>query len=105
MQVTARSSTFRGAVAKLTRALREHRIRGVTTNIPFLLAVLSHPAFIAGAVTTRFIEQYPEVLKAPQEAQNRGEKLLRYLSNVAVNGPDPALGAVGAPPRISAYAS
>lgn len=95
VKVTARSSTYEGTLNKLTRALREHRIRGVSTNIPFLLKVLNHPVFRSGAVTTRFIETYPEVLQAPQDAQNRGEKVLRYLSNVAVNGPDPALGATG----------
>ena len=73
LQVTAHAHTFEDAVAKLTRALREHRIRGVSTNIAFLLNVLQHPAFRSGAVTTRFIEMYPEVLKARQEAQNRGE--------------------------------
>ena len=72
-QVTAHAHTFEDAVAKLTRALREHRIRGVSTNIAFLLNVLQHPAFRSGAVTTRFIEMYPDVLKARQEAQNRGE--------------------------------
>lgn len=51
-QVTARASTFDAALSKLIRALREHRIRGVSTNIPFLLNVLKHPAFTGGAVTT-----------------------------------------------------
>jgi pyruvate carboxylase len=63
--------------------------------------VLAHPAFRGGAVTTRFIELHPEVLVARRDAQNRGEKLLRYLSSVAVNGPEPALGATGPPPLIS----
>jgi pyruvate carboxylase len=97
VKVTARAASFDNAVAKLTRALREHRIRGVTTNIPFLLNMLRHPAFLRGAVTTRFIEEHPEVLRAQADTQNRGEKVLRYLSNVAVNGPDPALGATGTP--------
>lgn len=101
VKVTAHARDFSAAVAKLTRALREHRIRGVSTNIAFLLNVLRHPAFTSGAVTTRFIETYPEVLKAPQDAQNRGEKILRYLSTVAVNGPEPALGATGPAPTIS----
>ena len=75
-QVTAHASTFDDAVAKLTRALREHRIRGVATNIPFLLAVLRHHAFLAGPVTTRFIETYPEVLRAGglHAALNRGAR-------------------------------
>jgi len=102
VKVTARAAAFDDAVAKLTRALREHRIRGVSTNIPFLLNVLRHDAFLAGAVTTRFIEMYPEVLRAPQEAQNRGQKMLRYLSELAVNGPDPALGASGPHSAIAA---
>jgi pyruvate carboxylase len=104
VKVTARAKEFNDAVAKLTRALREHRIRGVTTNIPFLLNVLRHPAFVnsGGAVTTRFIEEHPEVLKAQEDTQNRGQKMLRYLSDLAVNGPDPALGATGPASNIAA---
>lgn len=102
VKVTARAHSFEGAIAKLIRALREHRIRGVSTNIAFLLNVLRHPAFVGGAVTTRFIEMYPEVLRAAADAQNRGEKMLRFLANMAVNGPEPSLGATGAPPTITA---
>lgn len=101
VKVTARAATFDAAVAKLTRALREHRIRGVSTNIAFLLNVLRHPAFVSGAVTTRFIEEYPEVLQAKRDVQNRGEKLLRFLSSLAVNGPEKSLGATGSAPLIS----
>lgn len=105
VKVTARAHSFEGAVAKLTRALREHRIRGVSTNIGFLLNVLRHPAFLSkdgNSVTTRFIEKYPEVLQARLDAQNRGSKLLRFLSEIAVNGPDPALGATGPASNIAA---
>jgi len=89
-QVTARAATFDAALAKLIRALREHRIRGVSTNIPFLLNVLRHHAFTGGAVTTRFIETYPEVLKASSDAQNRGEKMLRSAATHG-RGRSPAL--------------
>ena len=65
--------------------------------------MLAHPKFVAGTATTRFLEENPEVLSAKGEAQNRGEKLLRYLSSLAVNGPDPALGA--APGRPPSYQS
>ena len=102
VKVTAHAPTFEDARAKLMRALREHRIRGVSTNIPFLLNVLGHPTFASGAVTTRFIESHPELLTATGGSQNRGEKLLRYLSAVAVNGPEPGLGATGPPTTMSA---
>lgn len=69
--------------------------------------MLRHPAFLSkdgNSVTTRFIEKYPEVLQARLDAQNRGSKLLRFLSEIAVNGPDPALGATGPASVIAAPA-
>ena len=53
---------FEAAVARARRALAEFRIRGVSTNIPFLQAVLEDPEFVAGNVSTAFIEQRPELL-------------------------------------------
>mgnify|MGYP005992046549 CR=1 FL=1 len=99
-KLTARAPTWEKTAAKLRRALREFRIRGVTTNKYFLLNVLSHPDFLTKPVNTSFIPEHPEVLRVTQDAQNRGEKLLRFLAQVAVNGPDPTLGATGAPPSL-----
>ncbi len=87
VKLTCRGRTFEVAVARAKRALAEFRIRGVSTNIPFLQAVLEHPDFIAGDVSTAFIEQRPELLTARAPA-DRGTKLLRWLAEVTVNKPN-----------------
>lgn len=73
--------------------MNEHRIRGVTTNIPFLRNVVKHDLFQTGRVTTRFIEENPDLITDVEVSQNRGEKLLKYLAEVAVNGVPAELGA------------
>ena len=73
-------------MARARRALAEFRIRGVTTNIPFLQAVLEDPDFAAGGVTTSFIETHPQLLKA-RASGDRGTRLLTYLADVTVNQP------------------
>jgi pyruvate carboxylase len=78
--------TFEQAVARARRALAEFRIRGVSTNIPFLQAVVEHEDFIAGNVSTSFIEERPELLTTHAPA-DRGTKLLRWLAEVTVNQP------------------
>ena len=85
-KLTCRGRTFEDAVAKARRAVAEFRIRGVSTNIPFLQAVLDDPDFRAGRVTTRFIETHPQLLKA-RASGDRGTKLLTYLADVTVNQP------------------
>src|SRR5215217_2210267 len=77
---------FEAAVTRARRALAEFRIRGVSTNIPFLQAVLEDPEFIAGDVSTSFIEERPDLLTAHAPA-DRGTKLLRWLAEVTVNQP------------------
>jgi pyruvate carboxylase len=86
VKLTCRGSDFPGAVRRARRAVAEFRIRGVSTNIPFLQAVLDDPDFIAGNVTTSFIEQRPRLLTARVSA-DRGTKLLTYLADVTVNKP------------------
>ena len=86
VKLTCRGRTFEAAVARARRALAEFRIRGVSTNIPFLQAVLEDPDFIAGDVSTAFIEQRPELLTTHAPA-DRGTKLLRWLAEVTVNQP------------------
>ena len=73
------------AIARMDRALREYRIRGVTTNLAFLEAVLEHPDFRAGNYTTRFIDNTPELFNLKRR-QDRATKLLRYIADVTVNG-------------------
>jgi len=70
----------------MSRALKEFRVRGVRTNIPFLLNVLENHKFINGAVDTHFIDENPQLFQfAP--SRNRAQKILSYLANVIVNGP------------------
>ena len=85
-KLTCRGRTFDKAVEKARRAVAEFRIRGVSTNIPFLQAVLDDPDFAAGRVTTSFIETHPQLLQA-RGSSDRGTKLLTYLAEVTVNQP------------------
>ncbi|WAX81633.1 pyruvate carboxylase [Streptomyces sp. KMM 9044] len=86
VKLTCRGRDFATAVGRARRAVAEFRIRGVSTNIPFLQAVLDDPAFRDGQVTTSFIEQRPHLLTARHSA-DRGTKLLTYLADVTVNKP------------------
>lgn len=75
----------------MTRALKEFRIRGVKTNIPYLLNVLENKEFVNSAVDTSFIDMNPKLFEF-KTTQNRGQKLLNYLAEVMVNGPTTELG-------------
>ncbi|WP_405603124.1 pyruvate carboxylase [Streptomyces sp. NBC_00081] len=86
VKLTCRGRDFETAVGRARRAVAEFRIRGVSTNIPFLQAVLDDPDFAAGRVTTSFIETRPHLLTARHSA-DRGSKLLTYLADVTVNKP------------------
>lgn len=85
-KLTCRGRTFEKAVERARRAVAEFRIRGVSTNIAFLQAVLDDPDFAAGRVTTSFIEEHPQLLSA-RSSGDRGSKLLAYLADVTVNQP------------------
>ena len=61
--------------------LQEFRVRGVKTNVPFLLNVVTHPTFLAGECTTRFLDETPELFRFPIR-QNRATKLLDYAAEV-----------------------
>ncbi|AOW03340.1 pyruvate carboxylase [Yarrowia lipolytica] len=78
-------TTFEIARRKMIRALVEFRIRGVKTNIPFLLALLTHPTFIEGKCWTTFIDDTPSLFDL-MTSQNRAQKLLAYLADLCVNG-------------------
>ncbi|OQR81085.1 precursor of carboxylase pyruvate carboxylase [Achlya hypogyna] len=97
VKVTARANERGDCARKLKRALKEFRVRGVTTNKNFLLNVLNHPDFVDGTVDTSFIADNPHLV-APSQSTNRGQKLLRYIGNTIVNGPEKALGATGPAP-------
>ena len=94
VKVTGTGRTLKGAADRLHRALREFRVRGVKTNIGFLLNLLKDEDFQAGRATVRFIPEHPELLK-PHNFRDRGTKMLTYLADVIVNGnpdvknPDP----------------
>lgn len=85
VKVTARGKRFEDASARMKRCLREFRVRGVTTNIPFLLQVLQHPKFVEGTCTTRFIDETPELFVMPKR-KDRATKILSYMADVIVNG-------------------
>src|SRR4051795_5853082 len=85
-KLTCRGRTFDKAVEKARRAVAEFRIRGVSTNIPFLQAVLDDPDFASGHATTSFIETHPQLLAA-RSSGDRGSKLLGFLADVTVNQP------------------
>ncbi|KAK5966014.1 Biotin carboxylation domain-containing protein, partial [Trichostrongylus colubriformis] len=84
--VIASARNHPNACAKMIRALKEFRIRGVKTNIPFLLNVLQQPAFLNASVDTYFIDENPDLFQF-QPSQNRAQKLLNFLGEVQVNGP------------------
>ena len=86
VKLSCRGRDFAGAVRRARRALAEFRIRGVSTNIPFLQALLDEPDFVAGKVTTSFIDERPHLLTARRSA-DRGTRLLTYLAETTVNQP------------------
>lgn len=90
VKVIAHSKDLQSACAKMNRTLREFRVRGVKTNVPFLLNVLENQKFLNGAVDTYFIDENPQLFNF-QPTQNRAQKLLNYLATVLVNGPQTPL--------------
>jgi pyruvate carboxylase len=86
VKMTCRGRDFAAAIARAKRGLAEFRIRGVSTNIPFLQAVLDDPSFQAGDLSTAFIEERPQLLQTHQ-SKDRGTKLLNWVADVTVNRP------------------
>ncbi|ALG84256.1 pyruvate carboxylase [Gordonia phthalatica] len=86
VKLTCRGRDFPTAAARARRALGEFSIRGVTTNIGFLRAVLENEEFLAGGTTTSFIQTHPELLDGHIQGDDVG-KLLHYLADVTVNRP------------------
>lgn len=85
VKVCSWGATFEEASTKMSRTLKEFRIRGVKTNIPFLENVMEHPLFVSGDYNTSFIDSTPELFQFAQK-QDRGTKLLTYIGNIVVNG-------------------
>ena len=84
-KVTAWAPTPEMAIARLDRALREFRIRGVSTNIAFVENLLKHPTFLDNSYTTKFIDETPELQRfAPR--RDRATKILTYIADITVNG-------------------
>src|SRR5579871_2766755 len=98
VKTTAWGREFRHACQRMDRGLREFRVRGVKTNIPFLENVVNHADFQSGRVTTRWLEETPALFRfVPRK--DRATKLLGYLADVIVNG-NPAVAGKPAPTRL-----
>ena len=85
VKMTAWDTTLPGASRRADRALREFRIRGVKTNVPFLENVVNHPDFQAGKTTTGFLAERPELFRFVRR-RDRATRLLRYVGDVIING-------------------
>jgi len=85
VKMTAWGREFSVACQRMDRALREFRIRGIKTNIPFLENVVNHPKFERGEVTTGFLDEHKELFRFTPR-RDRATRLLTYLGDVIVNG-------------------
>ncbi|MFZ4587929.1 MAG: pyruvate carboxylase, partial [Terrimicrobiaceae bacterium] len=90
-KITASGQTFPIALQRMLRALREFRIRGVKTNIPFLENVILNPDFQSGAATTTLIDTTPSLFEF-KPRRDRASRLLSFLADVTVNGNPQAKG-------------
>ena len=85
VKVTTSGLRFTDAARRMERCLQEFRVRGVKTNIPFLLNLVAHPDFLAGQTTTKFIDETPELFRFPSR-RDRASRLLGYIAEIIVNG-------------------
>ena len=85
VKVTVSGLTFADCATRMERCLQEFRVRGVKTNIPFLLNLIAHPQFLAGDVTTRFLDETPDLFRFTAR-RDRATKVLAYLAEIIVNG-------------------
>jgi len=85
VKVTAHAQTPEKAIARMDRALREFRIRGVATNIEFVINLLKHPTFLDYSYTTKFIDTTPDLF-AFKKRRDRATKILTYIADITVNG-------------------
>jgi pyruvate carboxylase len=85
VKVTAWAQTPEAAIHRMDRALREFRIRGVSTNIEFVINLLKHPTFLDYSYTTKFIDTTPDLFQFSKR-QDRATKILTYIADITVNG-------------------
>jgi pyruvate carboxylase len=85
VKVTAHAQTPEKAIARMDRALREFRIRGVSTNIAFVENLLKHPTFLSNEYTTKFIDETADLFQFKRR-RDRGTKVLTYIADISVNG-------------------
>ena len=85
VKVTAWAQTPERAIARMDRALREFRIRGVSTNIDFVINLLKHPTFLDNTYTTKFIDTTPDLFQF-KKRRDRATKILTYIADITVNG-------------------
>ncbi|MFC4766316.1 pyruvate carboxylase [Effusibacillus consociatus] len=85
VKVSTWATSYEQAANKMLRTLKEFRIRGVKTNIPFLENVVQHPDFLTGKYDTSFIDNTKELFEFPKR-KDRGTKLLTYIGQTIVNG-------------------
>lgn len=85
VKVTAWAQTPEAAIKRMDRALREFRIRGVATNIEFVINLLKHPTFLDNTYTTKFIDTTPELFQF-RRRRDRATKILTYIADITVNG-------------------
>jgi pyruvate carboxylase len=103
VKITAKASSPENAIARMDRALREFRIRGVSTNIAFVINLLKHPTFLDNTYNTTFIDNTPELFNF-KPRRDRATKILNYVADITVNGhPDvmdrPKPDAMARPPK------
>ncbi len=84
-KVTAWAPTPDAAIARMDRALREFRIRGVSTNIAFVENLLKHPSFLDNTYTTKFVDTTPELMQF-EARRDRATRILTYIADITVNG-------------------
>jgi pyruvate carboxylase len=85
VKVIAKGMRYIDAARRMERCLQEFRVRGVKTNIPFLINLVTHPTFLDGLCTTRFLDETQELFQF-KPRQDRATKLLRFIGEVIVNG-------------------
>lgn len=106
VKVIAKGTRFVDAARRMERCLQEFRVRGVKTNIPFLINLVTHKTFLAGGCTTRFLDETPELFRFAKR-KDRATRLLSFVGDVIVNGnplvKDKAVAAVRTQARVPAY--
>ncbi|WP_372799754.1 pyruvate carboxylase [Paracoccus seriniphilus] len=101
VKVTAWAQTPDQAIKRMDRALREFRVRGVSTNIDFVINLLKHPTFLDDSYTTKFIDTTPELFTF-KKRRDRATKILTYLADISVNGHPETAGRALPPAQLRA---